>query len=36
MHYDNVGLFPGNPHGLAKVYEQAEVIVLEDGESVEL
>jgi L-ascorbate metabolism protein UlaG (beta-lactamase superfamily) len=36
IHYDNSGLFPGNPHGFAQVFKDAEVIVLEDGESVEL
>jgi L-ascorbate metabolism protein UlaG (beta-lactamase superfamily) len=36
IHYDNVDFFPGNPHGFAKVFGEAEVIVLADGESVEL
>lgn len=36
IHFDNVDLFPGNPNGFAKVYSEAEVIVLADGESVEL
>lgn len=36
MHYDNIDLFPGNPHGFARVFPQAEVIVLENGQSVEL
>ncbi len=36
VHYDNVGLFPGNPNGFAKVFDKAEVIVLADGESTEL
>lgn len=36
MHYDNIDLFLGNPHGFAKVYDKAEVIVLADGESAEI
>ncbi len=36
MHYDNVRLFPGSPNGFKQVYEEAEVMVLADGETVEL
>ena len=36
MHYDNVDLFPGNPHGFARVFPEAEVIVLDNGQSVDL
>lgn len=36
VHYDNIDLFPGNPHGFNQVFKEAEAIVLEDGQSVEL
>jgi L-ascorbate metabolism protein UlaG (beta-lactamase superfamily) len=36
MHYDNVSLFIANPHGFERAFAGAEVIVLENGQSVEL